>query len=258
MPRPIITAPLSRTRRKSFRDRIGTRCIVSAILAVVGVVTITTVMMMLAMVSSHADIDSDADTDNSDRGGDNNTVVASTDRHKIGMQSLLRRRESGITTDDAATSPSKIENDADAVARGLTIHTHLGAIHIHFTPELSGPSSVQYIIDVARQSQATAIGESRMKDRQRRIREVGYTSCAECKFYRAESNLLLQGIIADPYVPTNVVKLGPCPNTNHVSKVQCPEHDPNCGCHGPIMNKGMVGWAGGKGGPDFFINTFVS
>ncbi len=88
---------------------------------------------------------------------------------------------------------------------------------------------------------------------------MGYTTCAECNFYRADSNLLLQGIIADPYtVPTNVVTLGPCPTKNHVSKVQCPEHDPNCGCHGPIMTRGMVGWAGGKGGPDFFINTFVS
>ena len=36
---------------------------------------------------------------------------------------------------------------------------------------------------------------------------------------------------------------------------KCPSHDPNCGCHGPIMSKGMVGWAGGSAGPDLFIYT---
>jgi len=51
--------------------------------------------------------------------------------------------------------------------------------------------------------------------------------------------------------------LGPCPDENYKPKLKCPSHDPNCGCHGPIMTKGMVGWAGGGGGPDFFINTFA-
>lgn len=77
------------------------------------------------------------------------------------------------------------------------------------------------------------------------------------KFYRAEKQLLLQGIIGDDSVPKNT-KLGPCPEENYKPKNKCPSHDPNCGCHGPIMTKGMVGWAGGGGGPDFFINTFVS
>ena len=269
MPRPIIiTAPLSRSKRKSFYfiDSIGKRCIipVSAIfLASVGIV-VTMMMMMLAMSTSPSDIDSDAGNSGGGGGGDDITVIASTTRHKTEMQSLLRRQEStSLTMAHAAATllSNKIENDDQAVeARGLTIHTHLGAIHIHFTPELSGRSSMQYILDVVRQSQSTATGESRTKgQRRRRIREVGFTACAECNFYRAESNLLLQGIIADPYtVPTNVVTLGPCPNKNHVTKVHCPEHDPNCGCHGPIMTRGMVGWAGGKGGPDFFINTFVS
>mgnify|MGYP004300881927 CR=1 FL=1 len=36
---------------------------------------------------------------------------------------------------------------------------------------------------------------------------------------------------------------------------KCPSHDPQCGCHGPIMSKGMVGWAGGSAGPDLFIYT---
>ena len=35
---------------------------------------------------------------------------------------------------------------------------------------------------------------------------------------------------------------------------KCYDHDPDCGCHGPIFEYGMVGWAGGAGsGPHFFI-----
>jgi len=67
----------------------------------------------------------------------------------------------------------------------------------------------------------------------------------------------LQGVIAEPSIPKGDVTLGPCPIDNYVPKNKCPDHDPNCGCHGPVMTKGMVGWAGGGGGPDFFINTFA-
>ena len=52
---------------------------------------------------------------------------------------------------------------------------------------------------------------------------------------------------------------GKCPDDFDATKTKtkCPPHDPNCGCHGPIMTKGMVAWAAGMaGGPDFFINTF--
>ena len=55
--------------------------------------------------------------------------------------------------------------------------------------------------------------------------------------------------------PPKVVK-GDCPaNVKKDNSRKCPTHDPNCGCHGPIMSKGMVGWAGGSAGPDFFIYT---
>ena len=77
------------------------------------------------------------------------------------------------------------------------------------------------------------------------------------KFYRSEKQLLLQGIITDDSVPRNK-HLGPCPVKDYKPELDCPSHDPECGCHGPIMTKGMVGWAGGGEGPDFFINTFVS
>ena len=79
------------------------------------------------------------------------------------------------------------------------------------------------------------------------------------KFYRAEKQLLLQGILSEWWAGRrNIVELGPCPIEHYKSKLKCPPHDPNCGCHGPIMTKGMVAWAGGAHGPDFFINTFVS
>ena len=32
----------------------------------------------------------------------------------------------------------------------------------------------------------------------------------------------------------------------------------DCGCHGPVMTKGMVAWAAGQsGGPDFFIDNYI-
>ena len=55
--------------------------------------------------------------------------------------------------------------------------------------------------------------------------------------------------------PPRVVK-GACPaGVVPDGKRACPKHDPNCGCHGPLMSKGMVGWAGGGAGPDLFIYT---
>jgi hypothetical protein len=228
-----ITAPLSRTKRKSYPIySFGRRCaIVSAFLAAVIVAAITVVVLAISLSSTSSIKKGDAD------------------------KSFLRH-QSTTTTAEAAASLTKITDDV--APRGLIIHTHLGDIHIHFTPELSGASSIEYIVDVVRRSQSIAIEESMKGQRRRRVREVGY-ACSNCNFYRAETNLLLQGIIVDASaIPTRHVELGPCPDKNHVSKVQCPEHDPNCGCHGPIMSRGMVGWAGGKGGPDFFINTFVS
>jgi hypothetical protein len=187
-------------------------------------------LFMLATLPSSNDI--------INRGGSEHNEIQSSLRHQSNAE---------------VATPS---DDAVASAQGLSIHTPLGDIRIHFTPELSGPSSIQYIVDVVRQAQLMAIEESMKGQGRRMIREVGY-KCTKCNFYRAETNLLLQGTMGDAYFPTNV-ELGPCPDKDHVSKLQCPEHDPNCGCHGPIMTRGMVGWAGGQGGPDFFINTFVS
>ena len=67
------------------------------------------------------------------------------------------------------------------------------------------------------------------------------------ELYRSEKDFLVQGRIncAGGAIP-KVVK-GTCPPGVKVdASRQCPSHDPQCGCHGPIMSKGMVGWAGGS------------
>jgi len=80
------------------------------------------------------------------------------------------------------------------------------------------------------------------------------------ELYRSEKDFLVQGRIDCPSggaapVPPHVVK-GSCPaGVAPDGKRACPSHDPNCGCHGPVMSKGMVGWAGGSAGPDLFIYT---
>jgi len=75
------------------------------------------------------------------------------------------------------------------------------------------------------------------------------------QLYRSESFLMQGRIACDGAVPT-VVNKGPCPADTKVDATRhCPSHDPQCGCHGPIMTRGMVGWAGGSSGPDFFVYT---
>mmetsp|Transcript_27639 Transcript_27639/g.56426 ORF Transcript_27639/g.56426 Transcript_27639/m.56426 type:complete len:319 (+) Transcript_27639:120-1076(+) len=138
------------------------------------------------------------------------------------------------------------DGDDTSHPRGIILKTPHGNIRIHFLPHLSGPSSLRYLLSTVRSSSC--------------VQRKGCL-CERCKFYRAEPNLLLQGVIADA-VPRNK-ELGPCPPNSSPSEDEskqthtreCPKHDPHCGCHGPIMTKGMVGWAGGGGGPDFFIDT---
>eukprot|EP00542_Grammatophora_oceanica_P011415 CAMPEP_0194037858 /NCGR_PEP_ID=MMETSP0009_2-20130614/10187_1 /TAXON_ID=210454 /ORGANISM="Grammatophora oceanica, Strain CCMP 410" /LENGTH=254 /DNA_ID=CAMNT_0038680191 /DNA_START=112 /DNA_END=876 /DNA_ORIENTATION=- len=111
----------------------------------------------------------------------------------------------------------------------LIIPEH-GEIKIGLKPELS-QESVQYIEDLVS------------------------SGCADCKFYRAEAEGILQGILKSTYAKTSVKK-GDCPVEFQGKQQNCPAHDPNCGCHGPTMVKGMVGWAGGGTGPDFFISNY--
>ena len=169
--------------------------------------------------------------------------IKNTAKQKHSPQQQQQQQQQQQRKQQHADVPS-IKKKNISNTQGLLIHTSHGTIRIYFTAELSGPNSIQYIIDVLSSSSC--------------VKDKGCI-CERCKFYRAEPNLLLQGIIADNVRVNNV--LGPCPptadtaNNQHKQPINCPEHDPNCGCHGPIMTKGMVGWAGGSGGPDFFINT---
>ena len=73
--------------------------------------------------------------------------------------------------------------------------------------------------------------------------------------YRSES-FLMQGRISCAGGTTPAVVKGDCPpGTKTDANRRCPSHDPNCGCHGPIMEPYMVGWAGGGTGPDWFVYT---
>lgn len=214
--KPSITAPLS--KKSNNNSSFGLICaIASAIVAFVG-----TLLLCISVMTSST--------------SNNNT------QNKSGsIRSVVEKNTPEV---QPPTQP-----------KGLIIHTHLGDIRIHFTPELSGESSINYIKEVVqtaslKQNSGMAIGDTANG---RRVTE-GY-KCSRCKFYRAEKQLLLQGVIAQVNVPKNA-ELGPCHLENYKPKNKCPDHDPNCGCHGPIMTKKMVGWAGGGGGPDFFINTF--
>jgi len=122
----------------------------------------------------------------------------------------------------------------------VLLTTSYGKIEVEMRPDLS-KESVQYITDVVQSGE-----------------------CMKCYFYRAENPGILQGIVAGPTtIPKNTIG-GLCPlDDNGQPKFStpnpkdCPKWDPNCGCHGPIMTKGSVGWAGGSfGGPDFFIDTY--
>lgn len=86
---------------------------------------------------------------------------------------------------------------------------------------------------------------------------VGAAALSGCRgeWYRNEPWGVLQGRLAcGPDMPP-VVK-GPCPSGAVLDpNRECFAHDPDCGCHGPVMRRGMVAWAGGGSGPDFFLYT---
>ena len=96
------------------------------------------------------------------------------------------------------------------------------SIHVRLRPEFS-PESAEFMSGAAR---ATCPGE----------------------LYRNEPGFLVQGRFkcGSQRGPPNVARKGPCPSGVTLDPGRkCFAHDPDCGCHGPIMTKGMVGWAGG-------------
>mmetsp|Transcript_8534 Transcript_8534/g.20881 ORF Transcript_8534/g.20881 Transcript_8534/m.20881 type:complete len:299 (+) Transcript_8534:232-1128(+) len=241
---PKITAPLSRTKRSSHGNSftIGMVCaLLSSIFAFGG-----TIILILTMTSSSRDI-----------GVRDDGVV-----RKGGVTPALRQSQSSVNESTEKKDLSRNKMSAEKIdpsnAEGLIIHTYLGDIRIHFTSKLAGPESIRYVTDVvlaASSKQNNGMGYSTAETMNGRKITEGY-KCQKCIFYRAEKQLLLQGSISESSVKRNNMK-GPCPDESYTPKLKCPAHDPNCGCHGPIMTKGMVGWAGGGTGPEFFINTFA-
>jgi hypothetical protein len=112
----------------------------------------------------------------------------------------------------------------------LLLKTLHGNIRIVLRPDLS-PESVMY------------------------IHEMLQVKCSPCNLYRSEAPGILQGILQNESVEV-ASKRGECPPGFESVENTCPEWDLHCGCHGPIMTKGMVGWAAGETGPDFFINNY--
>lgn len=139
--------------------------------------------------------------------------------------------------DDDIESIGTEEGNIKAFDGTVTLTTDAGEILIKLRPDLSQPSA-DYIISLIQSTEM----------------------CNNCRFYRAEKPGILQGILAKKSVKINET-LGKCPDEYKASallidKKKCPDWDPDCGCHGPIMTRGMVGWAAGEGGPDFFIDMY--
>uniref|UniRef100_A0A7S0PZ94 PPIase cyclophilin-type domain-containing protein n=1 Tax=Coccolithus braarudii TaxID=221442 RepID=A0A7S0PZ94_9EUKA len=136
-----------------------------------------------------------------------------------GTDHSARKQIAGI---DQAVSPPEAVSIEFVMGSG-TKHR----IHVRLRPDLS-QSSVDFMIDALSKQ------------------------CAG-EFYRSES-FLMQGKV-NCMSKVEVTK-GLCPPTvKEDLNRKCPSHDQHCGCHGPIMTRGMVGWAGGSAGPDFFIYT---
>lgn len=108
--------------------------------------------------------------------------------------------------------------EEEVLPKSITLHTSQGDIRVTLRPDLSLPS-VRYI--------------KRLLDDQ--------SPCKNCRFYRAEKPGILQGILRKENVEINKV-LGDCPDGMKDLKHKCPDHDPNCGCHGPVMKRGMIAW----------------
>eukprot|EP00980_Cylindrotheca_fusiformis_P002172 scaffold497_cov97-Cylindrotheca_fusiformis.AAC.3 len=88
-------------------------------------------------------------------------------------------------------------------------------------------------------------------------------SCATCSFFRILKNhekekekAMLLGNLKNDKVPLNT-EPGICQANSTVAAAAAAAMDDNKNCHGPILERGMVGWVGGTpGGPDFFINLY--
>lgn len=160
-------------------------------------------------------------------------LVQKVNENSWGSEQNLR----GVDVDSNASTSIDADIPLDtsqASQETVTLMTSQGDIIISLRPNQS-PDSVQYI---------KALLDSPKP-------------CKKCRLYRAEQRGILQGILAKEGMAPNEV-LGNCPLSPEELEEyrQEDEENANAACHGPIMTRGMVGWAAGEGGPDFFIDYY--
>jgi cyclophilin family peptidyl-prolyl cis-trans isomerase len=162
------------------------------------------------------------------------TLVVFNEPLAQGGQLKLRTSEPEAQATAAGTIVTDTKVNTKSLITGsqtlLLTMPDLGQLKIVLRPEFSS-ESVQYVKDLIAHG------------------------CKRCKFYRAEEPGILQGIMAHPSTPI-VVNKGTCPAGYSKVNNDCPAWDQNCDCHGPVMERGMVGWAAGATGPDFFIDAY--
>jgi cyclophilin family peptidyl-prolyl cis-trans isomerase len=118
---------------------------------------------------------------------------------------------------DTATGAVGSTGLTAATAPVLVWQTVLGTIRVHLLPELA-PGSVGELTRMGMLLTVSSNGQ-----------------CSNCRIYRAEQGFLVQGIVEAPG-----------------AYVAVPRH-PNPPQR-KVMQRGLVCWAGGGGGPDWFVN----
>lgn len=167
-------------------------------------------------------------------------ILQSMDQHQgatKGVQSPLKAVPDSFPESMKQQTLRKAPEDVTVTVKSLSdvvetlvLKTEIGDIRIVLRPDLS-KESIDYIHAILQQG------------------------CRRCNLYRAEKPGILQGMITNKEVPLPTVR-GSCPPGSENVRNECPEWDKQCACHGPVMAKGMVAWAAGETGPDFFIDAY--
>lgn len=208
-----ITAPISRARRRKGSADSSQ----NVYIAIVTCILIFMVVIVLSVISNNNHISGNAFVfDHKDKIVEDREPIKSSGGSKLKRDRISSENQSNKSLRRIAADGE----DDEGHKEGLLIRTDLGTIRIYFTPQLSGQTSIEYIQDVATD-----------------LKKSEKMSCDRCNFYRAEPDLLLQGVLSQHSV-INKVTLGPCPDSSWKPSSRCPPHDPDCGCHGPIMTKG--------------------
>jgi len=159
---------------------------------------------------------------------------ASVEKQRLASQ-LLTAKHRNVRR-NIGKLPAQIEyNTNHHPKQTLVLTTKLGDVRIVLRPDLS-KESVEY------------------------MHETVQTGCHRCHLYRAEQPGVLQGVLEGETTNSSrdIIPRGKCPAGHDHIPNSCPSpEDASCGCHGPIMTRGMVAWAAGLTGPDFFINDYA-